>query len=326
MAVQQVQARLSGGGGLTAITRAFGRSSALLFAFGSLTASPGQRQLTALSATLSGEGILSAKTSFNKLYTTFTFAGEGKLSASWGIPGKFEREFPRYVLEVAPRVTLKRQIEQMEEIAARTTSGLLAFSAPKGRSASLLRRRIGDLLAFFGLYVGDRTLPSKLLLVYHTAVDAGVTLATLDRVLLQLYAEEPLVGAPTIFTHVNILYSLAQEATVLRTRTTFTSQEDVSMVMAKMKTQFDQAKEVTADQEDSTIYRALVDLAAKVTRYLVDVGRPLPRMVPYDVGPQPSLSLSNRIYGNGGRAEELAQENKTIHPAFMVSPIRALSA
>jgi hypothetical protein len=326
MPIQQAQARFSGSGGVIARTRGTWLIGAVYLAFGSLRVGGSQRQLAQTGATLRAEGILSAKTSFNKWYTQHTFAGEGKLIAFWGIPGKFEREFPRYVLEIPPRVTLKRQIEQMEDIMTRVAAGLLAFSAPKGRPASILRRRLGDLLAFFDRYVGDRTLPQRLLDAYHAAVDAGITLAALDRVILQLYDEDPLEGAPTIFTHVNILFALAQEAHVLRLRTTFTSQQDVQIGMAKMKGQFDTAKELTADEDDSSTYRALVDLAAKVTRYLVDIGRPLPRVVPYDLGPQPALSLAYRIYSDSARWDELVKENKVVHPAFVFSPIRALSA
>jgi hypothetical protein len=304
----------------------FLHAEAGFLAFGSLRARGSLRQVAQTGATLNAVGTIAARQAFNRWYVQHTFAGEGKLSASWGIPGKFERAFPRFVIEVPPRVTLKRQIEQMEDIMTRVAAGLLAFSAPKGREASLLRRKVGDLLAFFGAYVGDRTLPQKLLDVYHAAVDAGITLAALDRVILQLYDEDPLAGPPMIFTHVNILFALAQEAQVLRQRTEFTSQADVNMVMAKMKLQFDQAKELTADEDDSLMYRALVDLAAKVTRYLVEVGRPLPRVVPYDIGPQPALSLAYRIYADGARWDELVKENKVVHPAFVFSPIRALSA
>ena len=53
----------------------------------------------------------------------------------------------------------------------------------------------------------------------------------------------------------------------------------------------------------------------------------LPRMVSYTVGAvMPALTLANRIYADAGRADELAAENKIIHPAFCPREGRALSA
>jgi prophage DNA circulation protein len=40
----------------------------------------------------------------------------------------------------------------------------------------------------------------------------------------------------------------------------------------------------------------------------------------------PGLFVSNYIYGQGDRAEELAAENRIVHPAFMQRTLRALSA
>jgi prophage DNA circulation protein len=39
----------------------------------------------------------------------------------------------------------------------------------------------------------------------------------------------------------------------------------------------------------------------------------------------PALALSNRIYADGSRSEELIAENQTVHPAFMQRDIIALS-
>jgi prophage DNA circulation protein len=40
----------------------------------------------------------------------------------------------------------------------------------------------------------------------------------------------------------------------------------------------------------------------------------------------PAHALSNRIYGDGSRGEELIAENKTVHPAFMQRDVIALSS
>jgi len=68
-------------------------------------------------------------------------------------------------------------------------------------------------------------------------------------------------------------------------------------------------------------------LMAGITRYLTDVGRPLPRMVAFQMTAiMPALAISNLIYQDGSRDEEIAAENKIVHPAFCPISIRALSA
>jgi hypothetical protein len=93
-----------------------------------------------------------------------------------------------------------------------------------------------------------------------------------------------------------------------------------------MKNWFDIAIELAAGQQDNPSYAALITLAGSITRYLADTARPLPRMLTYELIPMPGLALSQFIYSDGSRSEELAKENRVVHPAFCPAKIRALSA
>jgi prophage DNA circulation protein len=97
-------------------------------------------------------------------------------------------------------------------------------------------------------------------------------------------------------------------------------------MMRLMNAKFEMAKSMAADEHESGVYEQLVDVAARLIRYLADLGRPLPRYVHYDVPPMPALTLSQFVYGDGSRWEELVDENKIPHPLFCPNRVRALSA
>ena len=71
----------------------------------------------------------------------------------------------------------------------------------------------------------------------------------------------------------------------------------------------------------------MVQLSALLIQHLSATERQLPRIVKYHMPINyPALALSNRIYGDGSRSDELVAENETVHPAFMQRDIIALSA
>jgi len=105
----------------------------------------------------------------------------------------------------------------------------------------------------------------------------------------------------------------------------FVSRDDVVAMQKRMKFSFDAAKEMAADVMDNEVYAAIVNLAAKLARHLADTALPLPQVVQYQLTPMPSLAWSYRIYSDASRAEEIAQDNKIIHPLFMPASVRALS-
>jgi prophage DNA circulation protein len=106
----------------------------------------------------------------------------------------------------------------------------------------------------------------------------------------------------------------------------FESREDVELVQGRMKNNFDAAKEWAADEMDNISYAQLVDMSAKLARYLADTALPLPTIVYYQLQPLPALVWAYRIYADTSRYEELMGDNKVVHPLFMHDTVRALSA
>jgi hypothetical protein len=221
--------------------------------------------------------------------------------------------------------TEKKILTELEGIVYRSTEQLLKFGSGVGRAGAALRLAVGDVRLHINRYVRDGTFARRLLICYRLATDAGITVIWMDGVLKQLVSEKPSNLAAVAVVQNSILFALAQDARILA-RTEFTSREDVEIMLLRMKDWFDVTKELAAGQQDNPSYAALITLAGSITRYLADTARPLPRMLIYELAPKPGLALSQFIYGDGSRAEELAAENKIVHPAFFGNVVRAMSA
>jgi prophage DNA circulation protein len=122
-----------------------------------------------------------------------------------------------------------------------------------------------------------------------------------------------------------VAFSLQQMSVVLAGMT-FTSRQDVDFVRGEVNVAFDEAEEVAADEMALTVYRALISLHAAVTFHLYQTARPLPQMLDFRFAAiRPTLIQSYRLYADAGRADELREENKVVHPAFAPRTGRALS-
>jgi prophage DNA circulation protein len=78
---------------------------------------------------------------------------------------------------------------------------------------------------------------------------------------------------------------------------------------------------------DQSDYKAIVSLRAAIVNHLVATARPLPSLLSYWFGtPLPSLVISQRLYGDASRYDEIREENKVIHPAFCPQSGVALSS
>ena len=62
----------------------------------------------------------------------------------------------------------------------------------------------------------------------------------------------------------------------------------------------------------------MLKLHGDVTKFLVDQGRLLPRIINYShMAPIPSLRMAQNAYADPTRSQELIDENHVVHPAFM---------
>jgi hypothetical protein len=123
-----------------------------------------------------------------------------------------------------------------------------------------------------------------------------------------------------------VRFSLATEGRIIADMT-FRTREEVEQWKQQINADFAYAEEIAANDMDAMSYRYLVQLHAAITFYLIETQRPLPRMLQYRFGKiLPSLALSYRLYADAGRADEVKNENRIVHPAFCPLSGRALSA
>lgn len=223
-------------------------------------------------------------------------------------------------------MSIKTEFDEIDEIVERTMKNLLAFSGMFGRPGAELRYACGDLTARTAFYLSDGSFAGRLLNCFKLATASGISLDWMDRVIKGLTEEKPTTLTSTSVVQNSIIMALAQEGHIIR-GIEFTSRDDVDTIMKRMKNWFDIIKDIIADTMSGPSYEAFLNLTAAITRYLTDAARPLPRMLYYEMAANmPALAVSQYIYGEGDRSEELVAESKIVHPAFMQRNLRALSA
>jgi prophage DNA circulation protein len=148
----------------------------------------------------------------------------------------------------------------------------------------------------------------------------------METVRLALVAENPQSLGATMIRDRSIHLAFAQEGKIISTMV-FTSRQDVDALIQAIQIPFNESEEVTADTMSGADYIALIELRAAIVDYLVSTARPLPSMLTYQFAQSlPSLIISQRLYGDASRYDEIRQENKVVHPAFCPLIGQALSA
>ncbi|TCR60934.1 hypothetical protein [Bosea sp. BK604] len=218
-------------------------------------------------------------------------------------------------------------ISETVALIARVGAALIdATSADDADLAADVRRSVGDLVDRAELHIRQKTMGTALDAAFRAASIAGADFDSMDRV--RALAESVSLTTKTgqAGRIACIRFALIGMATALG-ETNFRSREDVRAASSRISSAFSPAIEIAADSGDNVGYRDFVALHAAVTRDLAMRGRPLPQMVPYSYArAMPTLTLSQRLYGAGDRADELGSENKVIHPLFAPAQGRALSA
>lgn len=204
----------------------------------------------------------------------------------------------------------------------------LAGSVPSqaGTDAAALRYKIGDLRANHMSYLYDKSFTAKLQDCFNLAASLNAVLLGLAQVREGLFAETATGVYATSVITTSILICLATEATVILD-VQFSSRDDIDAMMSKMASAFDTAQEFVADIHDPLIFQSLIKLGGSLINHLANTARPLPRIITFNLNATlPALALSNRIYYDPNRYQELINENKVVHPAFMPRDIRGLSS
>lgn len=101
----------------------------------------------------------------------------------------------------------------------------------------------------------------------------------------------------------------------------YDSRDDAVAVRDALTRDLRDAATEAADAGEDEAYGALKSLSAAVTRDLTRRGASLAPITRYRMGAVlPALTLAHRLYGDAGRADEVAARNRAAHPGFM--PVR----
>ncbi|WP_166304314.1 hypothetical protein [Bradyrhizobium sp. 2S1] len=202
---------------------------------------------------------------------------------------------------------------------------LSTVPANVGSAGSELRRLVGQMLSSNDVVTDSAAFATQMTACLNEARAAGATWTAMSRVRLQALSETPQSLSATIVVQMIVRLSLAQEARLV-TALQFQSRDDVESVAQIMGAAFDAAAEVASDDLQAAAYMAIISLQATVTKFLTDVGRQVPRVITYRF-PQtlPALTMAQRLYADASRSDELRNENRVVHPAFMPRDGRMLA-
>jgi hypothetical protein len=215
---------------------------------------------------------------------------------------------------------------EAKAISARIMTQLITFPlSASGQAGADLRGAMGRYMANFNDLIDQRVLGLALLDCFRTAFLAGATLDSMDNVRTTMSTEAPVYSLGRNVVNAAIIFSFAQQSKII-TAMEFKSQSDVDAVIDRMALVVEDIKLDMADFFVVSDNRNFVALAALMIQHLAATRRVLPRIVNYQFPINyPALTMSNRIYADPSRSEELIAENDTVHPAFMQRNVVALS-
>jgi prophage DNA circulation protein len=193
---------------------------------------------------------------------------------------------------------------------------VMSAAVPRGEVGTSLRRAVGMLVVDKNM-VNMPTFAFAFTVCLDLARLCKATLTTMDRVRKAALAENPITLPAVLTVHAIVRLTLATEARILA-EMTFRSREEVERIAIALNEAFSETEEVAADELDQGTYMALINLHGTVTAHLADRGRLLPRIVPYNWRMvMPALRMAQRAYSEPSRYQELVNENRIVHPAFM---------
>jgi prophage DNA circulation protein len=217
--------------------------------------------------------------------------------------------------------------DEVKAIVDRLLDNLAAMvSSQTGNDGAKLRMQIGRVRSNFRFYIDNGTFADELLLCFTYARETNVKLSSLAHVREHLFLETPVAELSLSLKVMAVMFCLTAESRMI-SATEFTSRDDVEAMMSRMKAAFDTARDMVTELDDPHPYQTVMALAGALTRFLADAARPLPRMVTFKLQAAfPSLVLSQMLYYDPARAEEIIAENHIVHPAFCLRELRGLSA
>jgi hypothetical protein len=222
---------------------------------------------------------------------------------------------------------LKPELTEVFKISSRLMIALISFPiATKGTEGADFRSAAGKFMSNFTDMVDAQIIGTELYNCFEQARAAGATLNSMDNVRIAMYNEVPMYPLGIAIVNAAIIFSFVEQSQIIAIKI-FTSRIEIDALMDRMSIVIEDIKISKADSFVASDYQNFVALSALLIQHLSSTERQLPRVVQYHMPINyPALALSNRIYGDGSRSEELIAENNTVHPAFMQRDVIALSA
>lgn len=219
----------------------------------------------------------------------------------------------------------KPEIIEADGIMQRLGKNLLTIVSNKDSPGVTAQSTIGWVMANSSNLFYYNQIGYPLDICFNQVRLAGASYSDMEQIRTSLDAEKPKTLGATIFRDRSIQLTLAQEGKIISAMT-FTSRQDVDNLIETLQAPFDAAEEIAADTMDGYDYMAIVELRSAIINHLSETSRPLPSMLQYQFAqPLPSLVISQRLYGDGSRYDEIRNENKVVHPAFCRPIGQALS-
>jgi hypothetical protein len=211
-------------------------------------------------------------------------------------------------------------------ISSRIVADLLKFNiSASGDDGANLRSMAGKLISDFNILLATKTVGASLYACFEQARLAGATLIVMNDIRTAMFAEVPTFLLGTSIVNAAVIFSFVEQSQII-SRMEFGSRVEVETLMDQMLEIIEDIKLNKADSFSSSDYQNFVNLSASLVNHLSSTERQLPRIVHYTMSVNyPALTLSNLIYRDGSRSEELIAENQTVHPAFMQRNVVALS-
>lgn len=220
----------------------------------------------------------------------------------------------------------KEDAKEATPIVRVTLDGLLSWTATRGRSGSNLRAACNNVKVRAPVLLQADLIAPPLINCFDLARLAGITLKQLDYV-RQVAVKQDANSVGAIMTRDTLIELTLAAYGLVIAEMHFISREDVDRTKQMVNTAFDEVEERIADSMDAMTWRALVKVHAAIIMHLYETARPLPRMLNFRFNmPMPTLVMAHKLYADAGRADELRNENKVVHPAFARPYGKALSA
>lgn len=220
----------------------------------------------------------------------------------------------------------KYDAQEAAPIVYATLDALLEWTATRGRPGADLRSAVGTVKANTPVLLQADLIAQPLIRCFDLARIAGINLEQLEHV-RRVTSALPAVSVGAIMTKDTLIELYCVNAGLIIANTVFRSRDDVDRTKKLINTTFDEIEETIADEMDAMTWRAIVKVRAAIIMHLYETARPLPRMLNFRFNfPMPTLVMAHKLYADAGRADELRNENKVVHPGFARPYGRALSA